>query len=150
MKTNDIITNDLCNSHQEEDSVATYGVKAQHRGHLERYSSSQRVGWDWQALHSIREPPGSHKSWCRSPQRAPRSKVDGETGKRVRNLPRSRGALQPVLRRDHPSGHPQWARAWTLAAQSQRRNQDDYRCLLDSLSVIRYFRHEKAIASRAW
>ena len=55
---------------QEEDPVATHGVQAQHRGHLERHPSPQRVGRDRQALHPVREPPGCHPCGCRPPQRA--------------------------------------------------------------------------------
>ena len=65
-------------------------------------------------------------------------------------MPRARGALQPVLRRDHPPGHAQRARARTPPPQSQGRDQDDHRRILDSISVIRHIRHEEATAGRAW
>ena len=108
------------------------------------------MGRDGQALHLVCEPPGGHESGRCTPPRAARPEADGETGERVGHMPRARGALQPVLRRDHPPGHTQRARARTPPPQSQGRDQDDYCCILDSISVIRYLRYEEATASGAW
>ena len=88
------------------------------------------------ALDLVCEPLARLQNRRGTSSRNARPKVDGTLGERKRDLPSARGAFLSVLRRDHPPGHAEFARAWTITLARPRRDHDDHRGLQDSLSEV--------------
>ena len=62
------------------------------------------MGRTGQALYLVCEPRARDQNRCRQAEGDARPEAARATGSRHRPLPRERGTVQPVLRRDHPTG----------------------------------------------
>lgn len=129
---------------QEKGHPSPYGKQAQPGEHPQRYSSSQRVGWEWQALHLVRLPPASYQSRCRPSSWDARSEAHGASSPWEWHLPRERRTLRLVLRWDHQTSYSIRTWAWSPPPQSPWWDQDDHRCISNPLPVQCYLRYAQA------
>lgn len=101
-------------------------------------------GREQQAVHPVRIAPECVPRGRREAQGNSGGEVERTASPRVRDLPHPRGAVQPVLRRNHPPGDHRLSGARTAVDADPRRTQNDNCSLPDLVPVLGVLRDSQA------